>query len=873
MKQPDTNIPASPQNEALQLQKNAARIGLVTIGASLLLIAYGIYTILGQPTDWVRYLFLGVYVSLGLLGILTYWLSRRGRANLAMNILIATVLIIVIGVGIWLQGQGILLMIIGFSMIATIASLAITARSRVWFIGSGLIVGLFVLFFDMFFSAPWRIQANVSWVSLGVGGLLISLYLATLLFQFRSFSLRNKLVIAFLIVTLVPLSILSYINNTSSREALTDDAKQSLASAARQTATQIDNFIKERTNSIRAESQFAEVVNYLSLSPAKRLGSGEEERLNRFLFARLAQDPVYISSVAIYDVDGNTLLDTYTKDIGINKDTRSWFAEAIGRGLPYASDVEFAQDSGNAYLYFSAPVRDSQGQILGVIRIRYNAAILQDFVTTSRDLVGPGSFAVIIRDNNNMRLAHGSNPALVFKTVTALNPTTAKQQQAKRQIPPGNPQDFTTDLPDFASGLNNADVQPFFTAHLNKNAEELQQVAVINLETLPWRVLYAQAENEFLAPINQQARNSILLAILIALIVAGIAAAVAQVLAGPLVRLTQTAAQIAAGDINILAKVESQDELGQLAATFNRMTQQLREFIFALEERVAARTKDLATVAEVGAATATILETNRLLQEVVDLTKERFKLYHSHIYLLDDTSENLVLAAGAGEVGRAMVAQGRTIPVSREHSLVARAARERQGVIVNDVTQSPDFLPNPLLPDTHAELAVPMIIGNVLFGVFDIQSEQVGRFSESDANIQTTLAAQIATSIQNARLFEESRKQAETQARINTIGQKIQRTTSVEEALQTAIREIGGTIRANRIQLRIGSKTQLEPLAAVIEANQAAAIGVYNQAGLEPPMLSGINEPKSPEVRSQPDLEPPMPPDTNEPQPPTEMGV
>jgi GAF domain-containing protein len=208
-------------------------------------------------------------------------------------------------------------------------------------------------------------------------------------------------------------------------------------------------------------------------------------------------------------------------------------------------------------------------------------------------------------------------------------------------------------------------------------------------------------------------------------------------------------------------------------------------------------------VAEVGTATATILESKRLLQEVVDLTKERFNLYHSHIYLLNEKGENLVLTAGAGEPGRIMAAEGRSIPLDREQSLVARAARERKGVIVNDVTQAPDFLPNPLLPDTRSELAVPMIVGGNVIGVFDVQSDQVRRFTESDVNIQTTLAAQVATSIQNVRSFEQSKSQADLESLVNAIGQKIQRASTVEETLQTAIRELGTALGAPRVRASI----------------------------------------------------------------------
>ena len=229
------------------------------------------------------------------------------------------------------------------------------------------------------------------------------------------------------------------------------------------------------------------------------------------------------------------------------------------------------------------------------------------------------------------------------------------------------------------------------------------------------------------------------------------------------------------------------------------VNRELAEIQIGLEKRVADRTKDLETVAEVGTATATILETDRLLQEVVNLTKERFSLYHSHIYLLDQPGKNLVLASGAGEPGRLMKAKGFSIPLNREKSLVARAAREQRGVIVNDVTQAPDFLPNPLLPETRSELAVPMLISGKLIGVFDIQSDQIDRFTDSDINIQTTLAAQVATSVQNARLFEQSKTQADMESLINTIGQKIQRAATVDDTLQTAIREIGLALGSSRV--------------------------------------------------------------------------
>lgn len=279
----------------------------------------------------------------------------------------------------------------------------------------------------------------------------------------------------------------------------------------------------------------------------------------------------------------------------------------------------------------------------------------------------------------------------------------------------------------------------------------------------------------------------------------------------PLKELSTVAQKQLEGDLTARSNLRTGDELEQLGRTLNTVSFQLNESLQELEQHVAARTHDLATVAEVGTITSTILETNRLLETVTNLTKERFNLYHSHIYLLDENGENLVLAAGAGEPGRIMTAEKRSIPIDREQSLVARAARERKGVVVNDVTKAPDFLPNPLLPNTRSELAVPMLVGNTLIGVFDIQSDVISRFTESDVNIQTTLASQLASSIQNARSFERSRAQVDQEMLVNTIGRKIQQTVSIEEALQTAIRELGVAVGAPRVMVSLGSSNRKAP--------------------------------------------------------------
>ncbi|MFZ1397289.1 MAG: PAS domain-containing protein, partial [Candidatus Promineifilaceae bacterium] len=175
-----------------------------------------------------------------------------------------------------------------------------------------------------------------------------------------------------------------------------------------------------------------------------------------------------------------------------------------------------------------------------------------------------------------------------------------------------------------------------------------------------------------------------------------------------------------------------------------------------IEGALARQARELQIVAELATTVTTTLDQEKLLQEVVDLARERFDFYHTQIYLLDATRERLILAFGAGDVGHKLVAQKHQIGLNASQSLVAEAARSGVAVVVNNVRSNPGWLANKLLPETQAEMAVPMMVGDRVIGVLDVQSGQMDRFTEQDVQIQTTLAAQVSIALENARSFEQA---------------------------------------------------------------------------------------------------------------------
>jgi GAF domain-containing protein len=255
------------------------------------------------------------------------------------------------------------------------------------------------------------------------------------------------------------------------------------------------------------------------------------------------------------------------------------------------------------------------------------------------------------------------------------------------------------------------------------------------------------------------------------------------------------------------------------------------------EEAMTKRATELELVAQVSAAVLMVLDTTELLERVATLTRDSFGLYHAHIYLLDEAGETLVLAAGAGSVGQQMVAEGWNIPYKQEQSLVARAARMKEGIIVNDVLTDPNWLPNPLLPDTRSELAVPLLVGERVLGVLDVQADEVERFTKDDIRIQSTLAAQVAVALENARLFEQGRENLTLTESLYQAGRRITAARDLQEIV-AAVAEVTSRGNVNRVVLcGFEYDAEEEPERMIVQANWHSGEGT-------PPMLPETRYPR-----------------------------
>src|SRR5690606_4620740 len=144
-----------------------------------------------------------------------------------------------------------------------------------------------------------------------------------------------------------------------------------------------------------------------------------------------------------------------------------------------------------------------------------------------------------------------------------------------------------------------------------------------------------------------------------------------------------------------------------------------------------------------------------LLNESVELIRSRYNLYYTQIYLTDASVRTLVLRAGTGDVGKQLLQRGHRLAVSAS-SLNSRSASTQKATLVGDTKKSVNFLPNPLLPNTRSELAVPLIVNEEVVGVLDMQSDKPETFSDANVPAFEVLAGQLAIAIQNSVLFDQT---------------------------------------------------------------------------------------------------------------------
>ena len=173
-----------------------------------------------------------------------------------------------------------------------------------------------------------------------------------------------------------------------------------------------------------------------------------------------------------------------------------------------------------------------------------------------------------------------------------------------------------------------------------------------------------------------------------------------------------------------------------------------------IQESLARRGVQVQTSTEVAQEIATAPALEELFRRVVTLVKERFGYYHAQIFRYEPALNAMLLVAGYGKAGEKMLAASHRLEMGR--GVVGTAAAAGQTVLAADVMQDHDWKPNPDLPATRGELAVPIKLREQVLGILDVQSDQAGALTAEDQLLLEGLCGQIAVAMEDTRLRQET---------------------------------------------------------------------------------------------------------------------
>ncbi len=708
--------------------------------------------------DWQRALPLIAMGATVIAALVSIWLCRRGRSSLGISLILIGLMASTMSIPFVVAGRATLFALVVMLLIIAIATQGLPEKKANTFIIIGSLFMIFTVLLD-WWGPVERSTPTVSptpIIAMGIGAIILMIVVGI---RYRFLKLRSKLLVVLMAIPVVIVAAVGIFFVSQITTQLNADIVIHNLFDGDGKVGEIQSFLGTTESDIQFLGQSLVVQTYL-----EAVDDGDPELIEEALFHLneelriIAQTRQIYDQVRFIDASGQEIARVDRGADGVisvaeavdlqNKSGRYYFDDTIqlSSGELMISPLDLNVEHGaieipyKPMLRYGTPV-EFNGETRGVF---VTNVLAQNFL----DILGEGEVTTYLVDEDGYYLYH--------------------PDEDKRW---GRDLEMEITIVDDFPGLRDL-LLAGKTGSLKTDLDLLTyQPVMIPSETSPrWYLANSISNTAVLAPVNAALAPGLAILAIALLLIPSLAIFFSQTIANPIILLTTSAEEIAAGNLDVTLDVESEDEIGALAQAFNEMAARLRTLVGSLELQVSQRTHGLELAAEIGSRLTQITDRRELLDTAVNLIGERFHLYYTQIYRVDALGKTLRIQAGTGLVGEELMRRAHYLPVGKG-SINGVAAAEQTAVVVEDVRDDLMFRSNELLPYTRSEMVVPLMVGGQLIGTLNMQADQVGILTKSDLITFDVLASQLAIAWQNAELFgerEEAQSSIEAQSRLLT---------------------------------------------------------------------------------------------------------
>ena len=570
-----------------------------------------------------------------------------------------------------------------------------------------------------------------------------------------SWPIRWKLRVLYLLALVLPVAVIASVGPQTISRSLIKNLETSVSEASvrqrqaieiqfERMASVVNSFLA-RNNS---QQELVDLLEEVDVATTRADVSDETQaEVHRILADVLTQNRAFFDEVWLATLDGRLAIDR----------------AAIGRTTSFSASGDAFVDISDSPAFVTAEIliENVRADVYGALAGERNfELILQEadnqtemlVVSALQDRTGVVRGVVVFRLNLN---------AMVLSRMTPIDETFASYSFIVRR---GLPAITRTDT-------QTANLVDLNTMAVQNGLDRIEGIQRYNVGDPPREVL------GYSAPILQGFRNDLAFVTeintseagfqfgvpnFLPLILFGVMAIVlswigTRLIVPPIQELQRAMNGLARGNFDVpLTMNEREDEIGQTGQVFVAMREQVQRLLRDITFQVEERTRDLEATQEVSRLATQQRDASLLMNEVVSRIIEFFPtIYHAQIFLIEH--DQAVLKASTGEPGQQLLARGHQLGVG-SLSVIGQVTQRGDVIVARDAGSSDVHQHNEFLPDTRAELALPLKIGNQVIGALDVQSRHADSFDDDLIALLQIMADQVAIAIENARLYEESQK-------------------------------------------------------------------------------------------------------------------